>query len=492
MTLIGFFNHPLWIQMLWHRAWYQFGVALLHFLWQGVAIAALVGAIVCLFRLSHGTSRYRAYFMGLLLMVAAPVVTLGRLHFEGDVTVIPTKTAYRYVYRGPTNVYRGPGAVTGQGEKYQFPVLAENAVPQPSESKSRWRMAVAVGLDTCRLLLRDLMFWILRLWLLGALISFVYLLLGEFRLCVWRFRVSKIPDDLLPRVESLIQHTGYKRSVRICQSDHVSEAMALGILRPVILLPSSWVSQMSPDILDAIVVHELSHIRRYDLWVNLMVRVIEVLFFYHPAIWWMSRCLRREREYCCDEYAAGEVSDRAIYASALHEAGQLKLKTVRGIALGFGAQRDTLLSRVRHVLGLEGSEKRRFSRPVGFASLAIAALSMAGPLLAWVCVPTTTSVVECDWPRDLVTADLMFETGFYQGFNILSDWVAEDQENSSVLMLYADAQLKCDPLTTGHVQKAIGAYRAVLKVDPNNDKLRKTLEQLIGQDLNYTGNDAGQ
>ena len=68
----------------------------------------------------------------------------------------------------------------------------------------------------------------------------------------------------------------------------------------MILLPTSWLTELPPDMLESIIAHELAHIRRGDLWVNLLQRVIEVLLFYHPAVWWLSQRIRVERELCCD------------------------------------------------------------------------------------------------------------------------------------------------------------------------------------------------
>ena len=100
-------------------------------------------------------------------------------------------------------------------------------------------------------------------------------------------------------------------------SPTILQAMAVGYLRPMVLLPAAMVTQMQPEMLEAVIAHELAHIRRFDLWINLGQRVAETLLFYHPAVWWLSICLRSERELCCDELAVKATGRRLAYASTL-------------------------------------------------------------------------------------------------------------------------------------------------------------------------------
>ena len=105
--------------------------------------------------------------------------------------------------------------------------------------------------------------------------------------------------------------------VRVCR--RVAEAVAIGLFKPMILLPAAWLSELPPDMLEAVLAHELAHVRRLDLWVNLLQRLVETLLFYHPAMWWLSHRLRTERELCCDELAATVTNDRVRYAETLEQ-----------------------------------------------------------------------------------------------------------------------------------------------------------------------------
>jgi ankyrin repeat protein len=120
----------------------------------------------------------------------------------------------------------------------------------------------------------------------------------------------------------------------------------IGWLRPTILVPASVFIGLTPDQLEAILAHELAHVRRYDYLVNLFQTLIETILFYHPAVWWISRKLREERENCCDDIALEVMQDRLVYASALAQ-----LEAGRGMPLALTASGGSLLHRIRRIAG---------------------------------------------------------------------------------------------------------------------------------------------
>jgi TonB family protein len=121
----------------------------------------------------------------------------------------------------------------------------------------------------------------------------------------------------------------------------------IGWLRPIILLPASALAGLSPVDLDAILAHELAHVRRGDYLVNLIQCVVEVLLFYHPAVWWVSGQIRREREHCCDDLAASLSPDRVTYARALASLEELRGEAPR---LAMAAGGADLLQRIRRLV----------------------------------------------------------------------------------------------------------------------------------------------
>ena len=121
----------------------------------------------------------------------------------------------------------------------------------------------------------------------------------------------------------------------------------IGWIRPVVLLPASALSGLEPGQIEALLAHELAHIRRHDYLVNLLQTAVETLLFYHPAVWWVGRQMRAERENCCDDLAVAVCGDALVYARALTELEQIRIAAPR---LAMAANDGSLLNRVRRLL----------------------------------------------------------------------------------------------------------------------------------------------
>ncbi|MBD0258667.1 MAG: M56 family metallopeptidase, partial [Cytophagales bacterium] len=151
------------------------------------------------------------------------------------------------------------------------------------------------------------------------------------------------------KINLLARQLAVSRPVRLLESARVHVPVTIGYFKPVILLPAGLVTGLPPAHLEAILVHELAHITRRDYLVNLFQSVLEILFFFHPAVWWVSAIVRREREYCCDDVAVGTGQDPLCYLEAL-----TALETGRGghsLSLAFTGPRISLLKRVERLLG---------------------------------------------------------------------------------------------------------------------------------------------
>jgi len=114
----------------------------------------------------------------------------------------------------------------------------------------------------------------------------------------------------------------------------------LGMLRPMVLLPVALTTGLTPEDFAAIIRHELAHIRRYDLWMNLLQRVIESLLFFHPAAWFISRRLSAEREVCCDDLVVSSGCKPMDYAGALLRMAELCASSRKPVALALAAASD--------------------------------------------------------------------------------------------------------------------------------------------------------
>ena len=165
--------------------------------------------------------------------------------------------------------------------------------------------------------------YVLFAWLVGVSILSTRLVIG-FGVTLWiRVNVKPLSDDIEQRVRILSDRLSVDARQRVFACVKVGQAVAVGFIRPVVLIPASWLTQITPQMIEAIIAHELAHIRRWDLWVNLVQRVIETLLFYHPAVWWLSSRIRLEREMCCDEIAAA-CFDRALYVRCLESVAEME------------------------------------------------------------------------------------------------------------------------------------------------------------------------
>lgn len=173
-------------------------------------------------------------------------------------------------------------------------------------------------------------------WALGVLLFSVRL--GRAALAMRAFRVGAV------RVENAWPHlvTG---AVRIFESARVRVPAQSGIWRPVIWLPLGLLAQMPPAQVEAILAHEMAHIRRWDYLVNLLQVVVETLLFYHPGVWWVSSVMRRERELCADELALELIGDRAALAAAL-----LTLEESRQAGFATAANGGELKGRIERIV----------------------------------------------------------------------------------------------------------------------------------------------
>jgi Zn-dependent protease with chaperone function len=190
--------------------------------------------------------------------------------------------------------------------------------------------------------------WIVVLWLCGVLVFSGRLTSGWLA----ARRLRTVGTRPAPRVcvvacARLVARLRIARPVRVLESALVRVPAVIGWLRPVILLPASALTGLTPLQLDALLAHELAHVRRYDYVVNLIQSVIETLLFYHPAVWWVSRRVREEREHCCDDLAVAVCGDAHFYATALYS-----MERLRGgaPALALAANGGLFVGRIRRLL----------------------------------------------------------------------------------------------------------------------------------------------
>ncbi|MBX7200443.1 MAG: M56 family metallopeptidase, partial [Rhodospirillaceae bacterium] len=284
------------------------GWTLIHFLWQGLALALLFQAVVPFCRTAAG--RYNLAFATLAAMAAAPVATFVAL--SGSAAVDPVQLG---------------ADIAGD---VMHAVSAED-----SASASPW------------------LHWLVVVWFAGVAALSLRVAGGWYVAHSLRTReTSGLPPALRDRFARLKTQLGISRPVVFLQSALVNAPAVVGWLRPVVLIPASAVVGLSAAQLEAVIVHELAHIRRFDVLANLLQMAVETALFYHPAVWWISRRIRVEREHCCDDVAVATSGDAVGYARALASLEEWRAPVTVESTLVLAASGGVLKHRISRLLGL--------------------------------------------------------------------------------------------------------------------------------------------
>jgi TonB family protein len=217
--------------------------------------------------------------------------------------------------------------------------------------------------------------WLVILWL-GGVAALSLRALGGWCLVqsLGHRDTLAVPADLLQRCHDLQRRLAVAGPVRFALSRRIDVPMVIGWLRPVILIPVSAMSGLGPHQLDALILHELAHIRRLDTVTNILLIAVETMLFYHPAVWWVSRHVRIEREHCCDDFAVSACGDAAMYVEAL-----TSLETWKATgSLALAANGGKLKGRVARLLDTPVESPRfSLSAVTGLALISLVAASVA-------------------------------------------------------------------------------------------------------------------
>lgn len=307
------------------------GAALLHFLWQGTLIAGLLALALYLCRGANPNLRYGFCVVAMMLMFLLPTATALQLYFSTPVSgVIDERSANMGHNAGETLMLNQPDLA-----------IIDNPPQSLSPGQTPPERSISRAIEARAYALRH---WIFVGWLIGLVFFSIRMAGGLYTLRRLRKKALLISDDLLHTLfVSLTAKMGVRSHVQLCQSASIQQPLLIGWLKPVVLLPASLVAGMPPAQLEAILAHELAHIRRHDYLVLITQSVMETLLFYHPAVWWASHRMRVEREYCCDEIAS-EVTGKVVYAKALASI------EARRMNLALGAGDGRLVDRIRHVV----------------------------------------------------------------------------------------------------------------------------------------------
>jgi len=322
-----------------------FARALVHFIWEGAVIAALLTVMLMALRRATAQSRYLAACAAMVAMAASFVVTVA-----------------------------GPG-------------VSEPRLNSPILVAVTWRPFSAQSGDAGAVSSQPVATWAVAMWLLGVAVLLLRRAGGWFAARRMLSRAVVAADDhWISRLDELRRRMGISRNVSLVESALARTPAVIGWLRPVILAPAGWLMGVPPAQAEAILLHELAHIRRHDYLVNLLQSVIEDVLFYHPAVWWVGRVMRRERENCCDDLVLAMGGDRRAYAYTL-----ASLEGTRAGEPALAASGGSLADRIRR-LARPPAGPRASAAPLVLAMVLVCAGAVALP--AWQTPPAPALFLE--------------------------------------------------------------------------------------------------
>ncbi len=315
------------------------GWTLVHSLWEGAIVAVALAAALCVFRSAR--VRYAAACAAMLVLVAGVGLTLIR--------VIPNARA-------------------GSGEKSGSFALALTDTGQAP---------LAAGAEVGSRI-SDLLPWLALFWIAGAFLFHLRHLanwIAARRLL--RIGVCCPPVFWQEQLDRLALRVRLSKPVKLLESSLVEVPAVIGWLRPVVLVPAGLLAGLPPGQLEAVLLHELAHIRRFDYLVNLLQTSVEGLLFYHPAAWWISKVIRTERENCCDDLVVSTNGNVHEYAVALATLEENRAAFRQAVLAATGGD---LVKRVRRLLNQPEGPGAAFAPVFSAGILTIAA---AVGLAAW-------------------------------------------------------------------------------------------------------------
>jgi len=334
------------------------GWSLLHFVWQGFALAAIASVAFTLFR--RASTRYIVGVLTLFAMVTSVAFTV--------VVLLNSQAAMQ-----ATESVATPLIVLTQ--KTFFAQTAQPVIAGAPAVKSLSAQALPI---------------LVEFWLAGVL--FFTLRTAGSLIYLERIRRAasiSVAPALRAKCRELQSRLGITHVIRFCECRWLDAPAVIGWFRPVVLLPVRALTGLTEDQIEAVIAHELAHIRRFDAFANLFQVVVESLLFFHPAVWWLNKRVRIERENCCDDVAVAACGNHLGYARALTTMEEWRATP----AFSLAANGSPLAARISRILGVRHATENR-TAGLGAGFVCFAAAIVAASLLYGVAHPAAAARIE--------------------------------------------------------------------------------------------------
>ena len=331
------------------------GWFLIHSLWQSTLIASGIAIVLFSMRRTSAQLRYLVACAGLLAMIGTPLLT--SVFWTRGANVSEANPQF---YVGPLNLVtlpqgQFPSAMPSTEHVNVFSTRPISA-PLAAEDGSTWIGLIAQVQHrfsaTTAGFAQKLTPWfplIVAIWILGIALLATRFIAGLRLVRILRNSARPLSDTRCSStLNRLMESMAIRSAVRLVKSNLATVPAVIGWFRPMILVPASMVSGLSVSELEALLAHELAHIRRHDYLVNVVQSLVETFLFFHPLVWWLSRVIRVERENCCDDIAIEVCGNRIAFARALARMEELRSDQNSFVLAASGG---SLVRRIRRVVG---------------------------------------------------------------------------------------------------------------------------------------------
>ena len=347
-----------WLSQAWLVE--RIGWGLVHSAWQLAVVGVLSWLAASAQRRSAASRRYTILLCGLITMLVLPVFTAMVLRDEIPKEAVSSTSLLEESQAHGIEFATGdlPSVAPLQAREIGGEVLISDNMTirqQPDFTVAQMPIAATPGVlektDGIEIqsIVQPWLPTIVECWMVGLLLFALRPLIGWGIVQQLRRRgTMPVTNEISEVFAGIAAKFRLASHVRLMQSVLVTAPVVVGWTRPVILLPIAAVNGLSLSQLEAVLAHELAHVRRFDSFVVVLQTLFEAVFFFHPIAWWISNQIRREREYCCDDLAVAMLNNRTEYGRALLAVSELKGS--HGLFV-LGADGGSLMFRVQRLFG---------------------------------------------------------------------------------------------------------------------------------------------
>ncbi|MEO6719908.1 MAG: M56 family metallopeptidase [Ferruginibacter sp.] len=354
---------------------------LIHSLWQGMLLSMLAGCIMFFTKKVRPALRYNLLTTALMLFVGVVVAT-----FSIQISNIKHANAEAVLLTADQI-----------GESTSLPA---SLVTRDTNSLA----AQATSF------LNEYAGWIVIAWLLVITLKCVQLTAGLYGVFQLKRKQTFFAGEYWAnRVIELSEQLQINKKVQLLQSGIAKVPAVIGFFKPVILFPAGLLISLPPSEVEAILIHELAHIKRKDFLVNMVQHIIEIIFFFNPAVLWVSSLIKLERENCCDDIALGNTENKRTYINALVSFHGFDAQQAPLLSNAFGERKTHLMDRIKRIIynnnkTLNAMEKKLLSAGMIITCVIIFAFTSGDPLEKSAVKNTVEKVTEHTIPEQNVSS----------------------------------------------------------------------------------------